>query len=170
MTLKFNQSFYYTRLAYPQNFIICGSQKLQIWFNQVCMHSQTHFKFQFNSSKISTTSVHVIFFLNTRLHYDPNKIGTTQFGSTKLEIQILQNNIQIWKFELAFEYTVTVTRGPHVSWACMAVKQKQGRWLGTVRDRRSSPTVASPTTTAAPTWPPRPLALIGALIALSTDL
>ena len=91
---NFNQSFYYTRLAYPQNFIIFGSQKLQIWFKQVCMHSQTHFKFQFNSSKFSTTSAHVIFFLNTRLHYDPNKIRSTQFGSTNLEIYILQNNIK----------------------------------------------------------------------------
>ena len=60
------------------------------------MHSKTHFKFQFNSSKFSTTSVHVIFFLNTRLHYDPNKIGTTQFGFIKLEIQFLQNINQFW--------------------------------------------------------------------------
>ena len=91
------------------------------------MHSKTHLKFQFNSSINSTTSAHIIFFLNTTLHYESNKIGTIQFGSTKLEIQILQNNIQIWKFELAFEYTVTVTRDPHVSWARMAVRQKQGR-------------------------------------------
>ena len=59
------------------------------------MHLKTHFKFQFNSSKTSTTSVHVIFFLNTTLQYDPNKIGATQFGFIKLEIQFLQNNNQI---------------------------------------------------------------------------
>ena len=78
---NFNQSFYYTRLAYPQNFIIFGSKKLQIWFKQVCMHSQTHFKFQFNSSKFSTTSAHVIFLLNTRLHYESNKIWIISFES-----------------------------------------------------------------------------------------
>ena len=60
------------------------------------MHLKTHFKFQFNSSKNYTTSVHVIFFLNTRLHYDPNKIRTTKFGFIKLEIQFLQNINPFW--------------------------------------------------------------------------
>ena len=84
------------------------------------MHLKTHFKFQFKSSRISTTSVHVIFFLNTKLHHDANKIVSTQFGSTNLEIYILQNSIKNWINELAFEYTVTVSwvhlsAGPHVS-------------------------------------------------------
>ena len=55
------------------------------------MYLKTHFKFLFNSSKNYTITADVIFFLNTRLHSDPNKIGLTQIGSTKLEIQILQN-------------------------------------------------------------------------------
>ena len=109
--LNFNQSFYYTRLAYPQNFIIFGSQKLKIWFKQVCMHSKTHLKFQFNSSINSTTSAHIIFFLNTTLHYESNKIGTTQFGSTKQEIQKYQISIQNCIFELALWTTQSLTCG-----------------------------------------------------------
>ena len=58
------------------------------------MYLKTHFKFLFNSSKNYTISVDVIFFLDTRLHLDPNKIGLTQIGSTKLEIQFLQNAIK----------------------------------------------------------------------------
>ena len=50
-----------------------------------------HFKFLFNSYKNYTIRADVIFFLDARLHSDPNKIGLTQIGSTKLEIQFLQN-------------------------------------------------------------------------------
>ena len=87
------------------------------------------FKFLFNSSKNSTTSVHVIFFLNTTLHYDPNKIGTTQFGFIKLKIQFLQNSIKSRINELAFEYTVTVRQGPHVSWARASATRNRGDGL-----------------------------------------
>ena len=85
------------------------------------MHLKTHFKFLFNSSKISTSSVHVIFFLNTTLQYDPTKIGITPFGSTNLEIQNSQNSIQNWKFELAFEQTVTDAWDLPVSWTHLSV-------------------------------------------------
>ena len=85
--------------------------------------------FLFNSSKIFTSRIHVIFFLNTRLPYDPNKIGITPFGSTNLEIQNSQNSIQICNFELAFEQTVTSTRGPHVSRTRMSVRQNRGGGL-----------------------------------------
>ena len=65
------------------------------------MHSKTHLKFQFNSSINSTTSAHIIFFLNTTLHYESNKIGITVFGSTHLKIQKSQISIQNCIFELA---------------------------------------------------------------------
>ena len=65
------------------------------------MHLKTHFKFQFKSSKNSTTSAHVIFLLNTTLHCDSTKISITPFGSTKLYIQILQNSIKMSTNELA---------------------------------------------------------------------
>ena len=51
------------------------------------MYLKTHFKFLFNSYKNYTIRADVIFFLDARLHSDPNKIGLTQIGSTKLEIQ-----------------------------------------------------------------------------------
>ena len=94
MTLKFLPELLLGKKSLPTKFIMFVAKELKKKFEQVCMHLKTHFKFLFNSSKTSTTSVHVILFLNTRLHHDPNKIGTTEFGSTKLEIQILQNNIQ----------------------------------------------------------------------------
>ena len=56
------------------------------------MHSKSHFKFQFKSSKISTVSVKIIFFLNTSLPKEHYQIYFTIFEATKLEIQILQNS------------------------------------------------------------------------------
>jgi len=40
-----------------------------------------------------------IFLINTRLTHEPSKIGTTPFGSVKLEIWILQNQHRICKIE-----------------------------------------------------------------------
>ena len=153
--LNFNQSFYYTRLAYPQNFIICGSQKLKIWFQQVCMHSKTHLKFQFNSSINSTTSAHIIFFLNTRPHCDPNKIGSTQFGSTNLEIWNLQNNIQNWKFELSYVTGSHWRVGPGCQPDPLVSETKQGRRMRRRGTRWSSPMVTPPAKWTAPTCSPR---------------
>ena len=49
------------------------------------MNLKTHFKFQFKSSKIST-SVNIIFFLNTTLPKEHYKIYFTNLGATKLKI------------------------------------------------------------------------------------
>ena len=94
------------------------------------MRLKTHFKFLFNSSKISTSSVHVIFFLNTRLHHDPNKIGITPFGSTNLEIYILQNNIKTGIFELSYCSTVTNVWDPwgKRSHRIERAEQRSGGW------------------------------------------
>ena len=56
------------------------------------MHSKTHFKSPFKSSKISTVSVNIIFFLNTTLPKEHYQIYFTIFEATQLEIQILQNS------------------------------------------------------------------------------
>ena len=56
------------------------------------MHSKTHFKLPFKSSKISIVSVNAIFFLNTKLPKEHYQIYFTIFEATKLEIQILQNS------------------------------------------------------------------------------
>ena len=96
------------------------------------MHLKTHFKFQFNSSRNSTTHAHIIFFLNTILHQDPNKIGTTQFGSTKLHLSFFKVGIQICKNELAFYSTDTDRRDPPASWAHMSMKRN----IATARNRR----------------------------------
>ena len=126
------------------------------------MHSKTHFKFQFKSSRISTTSVHVIFFLNTKLHHDTKKIGSTQFGSTNLEIYILQNSIKNWINELAFEYTVTV-RGVHLSASPhVSDKKNRGRGFDGAESRRSSPTATPPVKPRLPTCSARGEELIGA--------
>ena len=60
------------------------------------MHSKTHFKFPFKSSKISTVSINTIFFLNTRLPKEHYQIYFTIFEAIKLEVQLLQNNIETW--------------------------------------------------------------------------
>ena len=148
---NFNQRFYYTILAYPQNFIIFGSQKLKIWFQQVCMHSKTHLKFQFNSSINSTTSAHIIFFLNTRPHCDPNKIGSTQFGSTNLEIRNLQNNIQNWKFELSYVTGSHWRVGPGCQPNPTVSETEQGRRRLMARRWSCSPTAMTPATPRLPT-------------------
>ena len=90
------------------------------------MHSKAYFKFQFKSSRISTTSVHVIFFPNTTLHQDPNKIRTTTFGSTKLQIWILQNSLQTGINELTYEYTATDVWDPGVSRPHPSARRNRG--------------------------------------------
>ena len=58
------------------------------------MHSKTHFKFPFNSAKISTVSVNTIFLLNTTLPKEHYQIYFTIFEATKLDISILQNRVK----------------------------------------------------------------------------
>ena len=159
---NFNQSFYYTRLAYPQNFIIFGSQKLKIWFKQVCMHSKTHFKFQFNSSKFSTTSVHVVFFLNTRPPCESNKIGSTQFGSTNWELQKSQISIQNCIFELAYWVWLTDNRDPLVRGPRLSAKPKAGDDAGRCGSGASSSAVRSPVRPRPPSCLPRRGGPVGA--------
>ena len=83
MTLKFLPELLLSKNSLPTKFIIFGAQKLKIKFKQVCMHLKTHFKFLFNSSKISTTCAHVLFFLNTTLHCD-----STKFASLHLDLPL----------------------------------------------------------------------------------
>ena len=123
---NFYQSFYSSRIDHHPNFIIFGAKELKIWFKQVCMHLKTHFKFLFNSSKISTSYAHVIFLLNTRLPCESNKIWVTPFGSTNKEIQNSQNSIEIYKFELSYHYTVTDAWDPRVSRARWSATQNRG--------------------------------------------
>ena len=98
------------------------------------MHQKKHFKFQFNSSRNSTTSSLIIFFLNTTLHQHPHKIGTTQFGSTKLHLSFFKVGIQISKNELAFYSTDTDRRDPPISWAHVSMKRNRA----TARTRRGN--------------------------------
>ena len=85
------------------------------------MHSKTHFKFSFKSSKISTVSIKNIFFLNTRLPKEHYQIYFTIFEATKLEIQLLQNSIEIWNICTIlllnghWQAGPTRQRGPRVS-------------------------------------------------------
>ena len=151
---NFNQSLYYTRLAYPQNFIIFGSQKLKIWFKQVCMHSKTHLKFQFNSSINSTTSAHIIFFLNTTLHYESNKIGIIVFGSTHLKIQKSQISIQNWYFWTSPMNNSHCRVGPGCQLTPPVSDSKIGETHVMARRRWNSPTVTPPVNWTAPAWSP----------------
>jgi len=83
---NFYQRFYSSRRAHHTNFIIFGSQELQIWVKQVCIHLKIYFKLQFNSPRNFTTSVHFIFFLNTTLHEEHHKIWFTKIGPLKLHL------------------------------------------------------------------------------------
>ena len=81
------------------------------------MHSKTHFKFPFKSSKISTVSIKTIFFLNTRLPKEHYQIYLTIFEATKLEIQLLQNSTKSGINELSYTLTTAdrwdpLDRGP----------------------------------------------------------
>ena len=93
------------------------------------MHLKTHFSFLFNSSKISISCAHVIFFLNTGLPCECNKILITPFGSTHLQLQNSQNSIEIYKFELAYHYTVTDAWDPRVSRPHLSATQNRGGGL-----------------------------------------
>ena len=84
------------------------------------MHSKTHVKFPFKSSKISTVSIKTIFFLNTTLPKEHYQIYFTIFEATKLEIQILQNSTKSRINELSYTLTAAdqwnpLVRGPHAS-------------------------------------------------------
>ena len=148
---NFYQSFYSARLAYPQNFTIFGSKKLKIRFKQFCMHSKTLFKFLFNSSKISTSCAHVIFFLNTRLHCDSTKIWITSFGSTHLELQNSQNSIQTGIKWTGFWICSHWRVGPACQQGPLVSETEQRRWHATARRWSSSPTARTPATPRTPT-------------------
>ena len=129
------------------------------------MHLKTHFKFLFNSSKISTSSAHILFFLNTRLHCDSTKIGITPFGSTKMEIQNSQNSIQIWTNALAFRSWVTDARDPQNRRARMSSAPKQGTDAALCCSAEASPAVRFSgdeegtsvyASTSRADWPPKP--------------
>ena len=108
--------------------------------NKFACFLKTHFKFLFNSSKISTSSAHVIFFLNTRLHYDSTKIRITRFGSTHKEIQNSQNNIKIRTNALAFHSIDADSWGPPANRARMSVTPEQRRRLCAMLLGATSPT------------------------------
>ena len=134
------------------------------------MHSKTHLKFQFNSSINSTTSAHIIFFLNTTLHYESNKIRTTQFGSTHLKIQKSQISIQTGIFELAYDSNSHCRVGP----GCQLTPPVSDSEIGEAQrrrgTRRNSPTAAPPAKVTAPACSPRRTASSHVLTATSTEL
>ena len=165
----FDQSFYSSRIVQHTNFIIFGALQLWIWVKQVCIHLKTHFKFQFNSPRNFTTSAHFIFFLHTTLYQDPNKIGTTQFGFIKLDIQFLQNINQIWVIWTILWILSHCQAGSTCQLAHASATRKIGDMARSTGTRRSLPTAASPATMMAPAWPPRPPVSIGTLTSHSTD-
>ena len=65
------------------------------------MHSKTHFKFPFKSSKISNVSIKTIFFLNTILPKEHYQIYFTIFEATKLKIENSQKNSKTGSNELS---------------------------------------------------------------------
>ena len=103
------------------------------------MHLKTHFSFLFNSSKISISCAHVIFFLNTRLHCESKK-----FESHHLDLHIWSYKIHNTAFKTGnlnypFEQIVTDAWGPRVSRTRLSVRRKQGRhtrWRGNGEARR----------------------------------
>ena len=112
------------------------------------MHSKTHFKFPFKSSKISIVSVKNIFLLNTTLPTEHYQIYFTIFEATKLEIQILQNSTKSRINELSYTLTAADRWDPQVRRPHTSVIQKQSsgaaRWLrGQGSMAASSPTVTS---------------------------
>ena len=112
------------------------------------MYLKTHFKFLFNSSKISTTCAHVLFFLNTTLHCDSTKINLTPFGSTTLEIQKSQNSITKLHLKSIQKFYELLTGGSRgVNGPTGQSQPKQGRSLTGHR----STTARSPTKGVAPT-------------------
>jgi hypothetical protein len=70
--------------------------------------------------------MHFIFFLNTTLHWDPNKVGIISIGSTKCEIRNLQYIIQIYEINkekyksitLSSYWADSTTRGPRSRAKC----------------------------------------------------
>ena len=100
------------------------------------MHSKTHFKLPFKSSKISTVSVKTIFFLNTTLPKQHNHIYFNILGATKLKIQNSQNKSKTGIFELAYNTAVAdrwdpLVRGPNAS----VTRSRAAALLGTARLR-----------------------------------
>ena len=112
------------------------------------MHLKTHFKFLFNSSKISTSCAHVLFFLNTTLHCDSTKICLTPFGSTTLEIQKSQNSITNLHLKSILKlYELLIGGSSGVNGPTGQSQPKQGRSLTGHR----STTARSPAKGVAPT-------------------
>ena len=74
------------------------------------MHSKTHFKFQFKSSRISPTSAHIIFFLNTTLHQDPKKLEPPNLGLPNSRYGFYKTASKLEINELAFK-SVSLTAG-----------------------------------------------------------
>ena len=112
------------------------------------MHLKTHFKFLFNSSKISTSCAHVLFFLNTTLYYNSTKICLTPFGSTTMEMQNSQNSITNLHLKSILKLYELLTGGSRgVNGPTGQSQPKQGRSLTSHR----LTTTRSPAKGVAPT-------------------
>ena len=112
------------------------------------MHLKTHFKFLFNSSKISTSCAHVQFFLNTTFYCDSTKICLTPFGSTIVEMQNSQNSITNLHLKSILKLYELLTGGAHgVNGPTGQSQPKQGRSL----IGHHSTTARSPAKGVAPT-------------------
>ena len=106
------------------------------------MHSKTHFKSPFKSSKSSTVSARIIFFLNTTLPKEHYQIYFTIFEATKLEIYKLQNTLKYGIFELALNTAVAdrwdpLVRGPHASLTQNRAATLRGGGAAKARRRRT---------------------------------
>ena len=97
-----------------------NSQKFRV-------HSKTHFKFPFKSSKISTKLANIIFFINTTLHPDPNKIWTNRFGSTQLHLSIFKDTHETGNKWASFLSWCHWQAGPTGQWPHTSAKQEQSR-------------------------------------------
>ena len=156
------------------------------------MHLKTHFKVLFHSSKISKTCAHLIFLLNTRHDQEHNKIGSTQFGSTKLELHIFESctqfcekqNKQNQKQEINFatgpartdpaarEFALARPKTRRSPACSRRARQRLTGWTRASareagdggRRRRDSPSVASPARPTVPTGLPHPSGPRGTLI------
>ena len=128
------------------------------------MHSKTHFKSPFKSSKISTELANIIFFINTTLHPDPNKIWTNRFGSTQLHLSIFKDTHETGNKWASFLSWCHWQAGPTGQLVHLSTKPKQSRGRRTMLawpDLIDGEFASGDIYTAGPPRPPGPIDLLG---------
>jgi hypothetical protein len=88
LTFKFLSELAHIKNSTLTKFHNFWSNRTQVIKLIICIYFKTHFKGPFNSSRIKITHIYFIFFLNTTLHTNPNKLGITSIESTKLRYGI----------------------------------------------------------------------------------